>query len=101
MPWVYIVECTDGSFYVGSARSLEVRISEHASGIGAEHVRRHGFKRLAFAQELENIGEAYAMEKRIQGWSRAKRQAIIDGEFSLLPSLSRSARERRKGFPEG
>ena len=42
-----------------------------------------------FAQEFETIAEAYAMEKRVQGWSRAKREALIEGRYNDLPRLSR------------
>ena len=94
MPGVYIVECADGSYYVGSARSVEQRVQQHASGTGAEYTKRRGFKRLAWTQECSDIGEAYALEKQIQGWSRAKRQALIGGTFELLPGLSGSKYRR-------
>jgi putative endonuclease len=39
--------------------------------------------------ECETVAAAYAVEKRIQGWSRAKREALIAGRVDLLPALSR------------
>jgi putative endonuclease len=89
MPFVYIVKCADNSFYVGSTRDLERRIWQHSTGQGAAYTRRRLPIELVFAQEFERIDEAYFLEKRIQGWSRAKRQALIDGRYNDLPRLSR------------
>ena len=89
MPYAYIVECADGSFYVGSTWDLERRIFEHNEGVGAAYTRRRRRPvRLVWAGEFERIDEAFAMEKRIQGWSRAKRQALIDDRTEELSALS-------------
>ena len=89
MAYVYILRCRDGSYYVGSTRDLESRLYQHRTGIGAEYTRRRRPVKLAFAYELESVAEAYALEKRIQGWSRAKREALIRGDWDLLPLLAR------------
>ena len=89
MPYVYILQCADGSYYVGSTRSLARRVGEHMSGLGAVYTSTRTPVELVFAQEFERIGEAYAMEKQIQGWSRAKRKALIEGRYNDLPALSR------------
>jgi putative endonuclease len=88
MPHVYILRCADGSFYVGSTWDLERRVSEHNLGLGAAYTRRRRPVELVWAGDYERIDEAYAMEKRIQGWSRAKRQALVDGRTDELPPLS-------------
>ena len=95
MPFVYILRCRDESFYVGSTRSLETRLIQHASGKGAEYTRRRLPVELVFAHECESIAEAYALEKRIQSWSRAKRLALIEGRVQDLPGLSRKNFDRR------
>ena len=89
MPYVYILECADGSYYVGSTRDLEKRVWQHSTGTGAAYTSRRMPVRLVFAQEFVRIDEAYAMEKRIQGWSRAKREALIAGRYNDLPRLSK------------
>src|SRR4051794_1097363 len=88
MPFVYMLECRDGSFYVGSTWDLERRVSEHDLGLGAEYTRRRRPVTLVWHAYSDSISEAYAMEKRVQGWSRAKRRALIDGRLSVLPDLS-------------
>ncbi len=95
MAWVYILECGDGSYYVGSTTDLEARLEQHASGRGARYTGRRLPVRLAWAQELENIAEAYALEKQIQNWSRAKRLAVIEGRWEDLPQLSRKPRRQK------
>ena len=89
MPWVYIVRCSDGSYYVGSTRGLERRVWEHNEGLGASYTRRRRPVTLVWSAEYPNVGEAFFWEKRIQGWSRAKREALIRGEYAALPGLAR------------
>jgi putative endonuclease len=95
MPYVYILRCSDGSYYVGSTRNLEGRLWQHQQGEGAEYTKRRLPVELAWAQEYKSVVEAFAMEKKIQGWSRAKREALISGAFELLPDLSSRTRTKR------
>ena len=97
MPFVYMLECRDGSFYVGSTWDLERRVSEHDLGLGAEYTRRRRPVKLVWHAYSDSISEAYAMEKRVQGWSRAKRRALIEGRLEDLPGLSSRVEERRRG----
>jgi len=89
MPYVYILKCSDDSYYVGSTWNLENRLYQHATGHGSTYTSRRIPVTLVFAQEYERVDEAYAREKQIQGWSRRKREALIAGEFNELPRLSR------------
>ncbi|WP_446666777.1 GIY-YIG nuclease family protein [Flexivirga sp. B27] len=89
MAWTYILRCGDGSYYVGSARNLEHRMTQHYTGLGSAYTRGRMPVTLVWAQEFADIGDAYAFEKKIQGWSRAKREALIAGEFDRLPALSK------------
>ncbi|MET0933230.1 MAG: GIY-YIG nuclease family protein [Mycetocola sp.] len=94
MPYVYILRCADNSYYVGSARNLENRVDQHNSGYGAEYTKRRLPVQLVFAAEYDSVADAYALEKQIQGWSRAKREALIEGRFEDLKGLS------KKKFPK-
>ena len=89
MAYVYILRCADGSYYVGSTRNLENRVSQHSAGVGAKYTRNRLPIELVFAQEYPWVDEAYGREKQIQGWSRRKREALIAGEYNDLPRLSR------------
>ena len=88
MAWVYILECSDKSFYVGSTKDLELRMWQHRSGEGAAYTRRRRPVRLVWSLHFDRIDEAFDFEKRVQGWGRAKRLALIEGRLGDLPTLS-------------
>ena len=97
--FVYILRCCDGSYYVGSARgSLERRILEHNSGA----YRGYTFSRrpvtLVFSESFQQITDAVAAERKLKGWGRAKKEALIAGDFERLKALSKS-RQRPRPHP--
>ncbi len=89
MAWMYILECSDGSYYVGSTTDLERRIWEHNEGLGGKYTARRRPVKLAYAAEFTSIAETYEREKQVQGWGRAKREALIRGDYDALPELAR------------
>lgn len=89
--YMYILECSDGSYYTGSTRDLERRIYQHQNGEGASYTRKRLPVKLVFQEEFSRIDEAYYREKQVQGWSRKKKQALINGNFDKLPELARSS----------
>jgi len=94
MAFVYILECADGSWCVGSTIDLERRVAQHQRGEGSAYTRRRLPVRLVFSREFARIDDAFVLEKQVQGWGRAKRRALIDGRFEALPALSRKRRAR-------
>jgi putative endonuclease len=88
--YMYILECCDGSFYTGSTQNIEARLAQHQSGEGAKFTASHLPVKLVYQEEYERIDEAFGREKQIQGWSRAKKLALIQGQFDLLIELSKS-----------
>ena len=86
--FVYILECSDGSYYTGSTINLEKRLIEHQNGKGARHTKKRLPIKLVYLEEYLRIESAFYREKQIQGWSRAKKEALINGEIDKLPSLS-------------
>ncbi|AVL97367.1 GIY-YIG nuclease family protein [Microbacterium paraoxydans] len=93
MPWTYILECRDGSFYTGSTNGdLEARIWEHNhdDAFAAIHTRHRRPVSLVYAEHFDTVDAAFFREKQIQGWSRRKKMALIENRWEDLPSLSRS-----------
>ena len=86
---MYILRCSDGSYYVGSTRNLEARLHHHQTGIGANYTKSRLPVELVHATEFVTIAEAFAAEKRVQNWSRAKREALIRGDFEAMSGLSK------------
>jgi putative endonuclease len=100
MAWMYILKCADGSYYVGSTNDLERRIWEHNEGIGAKYTARRRPVKLAYAAEFDSLAEAYEREKQVQGWGRAKREALIRGDYDSLPELARKDFEKSQAMRE-
>jgi putative endonuclease len=89
MAWMYILECADGSYYMGSTADIERRLWEHNQGAGAKYTARRRPVKLVFSADFDSIADAYRAEKQVQGWRREKRDALIRGEYDLLPDFAR------------
>ena len=96
MAWMYILECSDGSYYAGSTKDLEYRLSEHQEGRGAKYTSRRLPVKFVYSEEYERVIDAYAREKQVQNWSRAKREALINDNQEMLPKLAKKDFEKRK-----
>ena len=95
---IYILRCSDGSYYTGiTRRSVEERVSEHSQGLDAEC---YTFSRrpvtLVHSEHYARIVDAIAAERRIKGWTRAKKEAYIRGDFPALIAL---AKRRASSLP--
>ncbi|MCF6294274.1 MAG: GIY-YIG nuclease family protein [Flavobacteriaceae bacterium] len=86
---VYILKCLDDSYYTGITNNLEKRFKEHQFGLDKScytYSRRP--LQLKFHQEFNNVLQAIYFEKKIKGWTRAKKLALIKGDFNMLQILS-------------
>lgn len=77
---MYILECADGSFYTGSTKNLDRRLWEHQNLLGANYTKKRLPVKLVYFEEYSRIDEAFYREKQIQGWSRKKKLALIEGK---------------------
>ena len=95
--YVYMLECADGSYYVGVTRHqyLETRISQHDQGLIPGYTSMRRPVKLVWPEHIPRIIDAIAAERHIKGWSRAKKQALIRGDWGALQRLSK----RRGGRP--
>jgi putative endonuclease len=91
--FVYILRCADGSYYVGSTRdSLEARVAQHNDGTFGGFTARRRPVLLVYHEEFDQITDAIAAERQIKGWSRAKKEALIQGDYVSLHTLARGKR---------
>ncbi len=93
--WVYILRCSDGSYYVGHTDNLDDRISVHQSGQIEGYTRTRRPVRLVYSEEFPTRQEALNHERQIKGWSRAKKEALIKGNWSRITALSLSPKALR------
>ena len=96
--FVYMLQCADGSYYVGSARSddLGQRVAEHQTGAYQGYTSTRRPVRLVWSERFDQITDAIAAERKIKGWSRAKKEALIRGDWTEIKLLAR----RRAGKPK-
>ena len=87
--WVYILRCSDGSYYTGRTRNLSNRLAEHQVGSFGGYTQSRRPVTLAYSQEFTTAYQANEAERQIKGWSRVKKAALIAGDFDLLKHLSR------------
>jgi predicted GIY-YIG superfamily endonuclease len=88
--WAYMVHCNAGRLYVGHTDDLERRIAQHETGAIPGFTRNYLPVRLVWCQEFATSDEAKAAEKQIKGWSRAKKLALIRGDWEEISRLSKS-----------
>src|SRR5208283_4062396 len=86
--WVYILECTDGSYYTGSTTDLEQRLVDHKTGRYGGYTSSRLPVTLLWSHGFSDYRDAFAFEWRIKKWSRAKKEALMQGDFDLLHLLS-------------
>jgi len=88
--FVYILLCSDNSYYTGVTNNLDRRLYEHETDFDP---KAYTFKRrplkLVFHETFTEITQAIAFEKQVKGWNRAKKEALINGRWDLLPELSK------------
>ena len=93
---MYILLCSDGSYYTGSTIDLERRLEQHQNGEGANHTKKRLPVTLVYYEEYPRIDTAFYREKQIQGWSRKKKEALIEDNGNLLPELAKAYRDLEK-----
>ncbi len=92
---LYILRCADASYYVGTTvGSLERRVAEHQAGAYDGYTALRRPVELVFHQQFDRWDDAAAAERQVKGWRREKKEALIRGDFTVLPSwLAVSERE--------
>jgi len=88
--YVYILRCSDNTYYTGVTSDLDIRLSQHESGF---HKNSYTYQRrpveLVFYAEFTDITIAIEKEKQLKKWSKAKKEALINNEFDSLINLGK------------
>ena len=101
MPYMYILECADGSYYTGSTWDLHRRLAEHQAGVGANHTATRRPVTLVYCERYDRVEDAFRREKQVQGWSRKKKQALMAGDSDQLHRLAVCQNESRASEGKG
>jgi LAO/AO transport system kinase len=97
--FVYVLRCADGSYYTGHTDELERRVAQHQTGEIAGYTQERRPVALVWSQETATRDEALAAEMRIKGWSRAKKEALIQGDWARIGELAKSHTGLRRAQP--
>jgi putative endonuclease len=92
---VYMLRCADGSFYVGlTHKDLSFRLAEHEQGVFRGYTYRRRPVRLVWSELFYMATDAIACERRLKGWSRAKKEALIRGDYEAVSVLARNRQNK-------
>lgn len=87
--YVYILKCSDKTYYTGVTNNIELRFKQHNEGFNqSSYTYSRRPVELVFISEFKYIDQAIAFEKQVKGWSRKKKEAIIDDNWDKLKELS-------------
>src|SRR3546814_6013343 len=93
--WTYMLRCSDGRYYTGHTDDLEHRIGQHQSGQGSQFTRRRLPVTLVWSEAFSSRIEALEAERIVGGWSRAKKEAMIAGNWSSVSHFARDWKSTR------
>ncbi|MCJ2188631.1 GIY-YIG nuclease family protein [Novosphingobium beihaiensis] len=99
--FTYILRCRDGSYYVGHTDDLEHRIAQHQTGALGGYTARRLPVTFLWADSFQTRDEAFAAERKLKGWSRAKKEAMMAGDWGLVSQLARCRSGGRAGTTGG
>jgi predicted GIY-YIG superfamily endonuclease len=91
--YTYLLLCNDGSFYAGHTDDLDARMAQHASGALGGYTAKRLPVELVWSDRFLTRDEAFAVERKIKGWSRAKKQALIAGDWEMISRLARNRQD--------
>lgn len=90
--FIYILKCSDGSYYTGHTDNIESRISAHKLGQGCTYTKERLPIEVVFVQQFGSRYEALSAEQQIKGWNRRKKEALMRGDWSDLIRLAQIRR---------
>lgn len=92
--FVYILECSNGTYYTGSTINLERRLKEHETDVGVVYTRKYLPVKLVYFEKFDRIDQAFYGEKQIQGWGQKKKKALIEKKWNDLQQFSIAHRDK-------
>jgi putative endonuclease len=88
--YLYVLRCSDGSFYTGSTNNLDARMAQHGAGEASAYTAKRLPVELIYTCEFDSLREAFYAERQLKGWSRGKKEALIRADYDALVELSKN-----------
>jgi predicted GIY-YIG superfamily endonuclease len=99
--WVYMLKCADDSYYVGHTDDLELRVAQHQSGEMKGYTSNRRPVKCVYSEDCGTRLEALEFERKIKGWTRAKKEALTEGNWARISALSKSRQGTRPSTGSG
>ena len=88
--FAYLLRCNDGSYYAGHTDDLEQRMAQHRVGAFGGYTAKRLPVELVWSETFQTRDDAFVVERKIKGWSRAKKEALIAGDWQKVVQLARN-----------
>ncbi len=92
--YTYLLRCSDGSYYAGHTDDIDLRIAQHQTGTLGGYTARRRPVTPVWSDSFMTRDEAFAAERKLKGWSRAKKEALIAGDWERVQTLARNRQGR-------
>jgi predicted GIY-YIG superfamily endonuclease len=88
--FAYLLRCNDGSYYAGHTEDLDARMAQHQSGALGGYTAKRLPVELVWSDSFMSRDDAFRVERKLKGWSRAKKEALLTGDWDLIQTLARN-----------
>jgi predicted GIY-YIG superfamily endonuclease len=88
--YTYLLRCSDGSYYAGHTDDIDVRLAQHHAGTLGGYTAKRRPVQLVWCDRFLTRDEAFTAERKLKGWSRAKKEALIAGDWGRVRLLARN-----------
>jgi len=95
--YAYLLRCNDGSYYAGHTDDLERRMAQHQTGALGGYTAKRLPVTLVWSDRFQTRDDAFAAERKLKGWGRAKKAALVAGDWALISQLARGRAKPRAG----
>ncbi len=97
----YMLRCSDGSYYTGHTDDIDKRLGEHQAGAGGDWTKARRPVELVWSEMFQYRDDAFACERQVKGWRRAKKEALIRRDWEVLVELSKTAKPAHPSTSSG
>ena len=88
--YTYLLRCRDGTYYAGHTDDIDLRMAQHTTGALGGYTSRRLPVTLVWSDRFQTRDEAFTAERKLKGWGRAKKEALIAGDWDLVSKLARN-----------
>jgi len=93
--YAYLLLCNDGSYYAGHTDDFEQRMALHDTGALGRYTAQRRPVVLVWSDSFQTRDDAFVIERKLKGWSRAKKEALIASDWDSISRFARGKKARK------